>query len=65
MQYLNLEEVMWSVVKSVLVALLGVQNDRQRQQDFSTTSQSPSLSRRGSDDDVCVALSGYCDYAAG
>ncbi|GED46220.1 hypothetical protein HME01_20720 [Vreelandella aquamarina] len=26
---------MWSVVKSVLAALLGVQNDRQRQQDFS------------------------------
>ena len=26
---------MWSVVKSVLAALLGVQNDRQRRQDFS------------------------------
>jgi len=36
MQYLNLEGgSMWSVVKSVLAALLGVQNDRQRQQDFS------------------------------
>ncbi|MGM0831201.1 DUF2970 domain-containing protein [Halomonas qinghailakensis] len=27
---------MWSVVKSVLSALLGVQNDHQRQQDFSS-----------------------------
>ncbi|WP_311064294.1 DUF2970 domain-containing protein [Halomonas sp. DWK9] len=27
---------MWSVVKSVLAALLGVQNDRQRQHDFSS-----------------------------
>ncbi|GGC85716.1 DUF2970 domain-containing protein [Vreelandella lutescens] len=27
---------MWPVVKSVLAALLGVQNDRQRQHDFST-----------------------------
>ncbi|WP_404377940.1 DUF2970 domain-containing protein [Vreelandella aquamarina] len=27
---------MWSVVKSVLAALIGVQNDRQRQKDFSS-----------------------------
>ena len=27
---------MWSVIKSVLAALIGVQNDRQRQQDFSS-----------------------------
>ncbi|MCG7591597.1 MULTISPECIES: DUF2970 domain-containing protein [Halomonadaceae] len=26
---------MWSVIKSVLAALIGVQNDRQRQHDFS------------------------------
>ncbi|WP_346798128.1 DUF2970 domain-containing protein [Halomonas sp. Bachu 37] len=29
---------MWAVVKSVLAAFLGVQNDRQRQVDFSSTS---------------------------
>lgn len=27
---------MWSVLKSVLAALIGVQNDRQRRQDFSS-----------------------------
>ncbi|KPQ23486.1 DUF2970 domain-containing protein [Halomonas sp. CUBES01] len=26
---------MWSVIKSVLAALIGVQNDRQRREDFS------------------------------
>ncbi|MCO7245324.1 MULTISPECIES: DUF2970 domain-containing protein [unclassified Halomonas] len=27
---------MWSVIKSVLAALIGVQNDRQRREDFSS-----------------------------